>query len=443
MTSESRRAVFVSQRFTPDSGGNAARIHDLGTHLADRGWEVTVLAPPPSYPPGEFELTWRRQSTATIEGVTVHRLWSWQPQRENPGTVERLAYYLLFGIHAMLWLLWNGRRMDIIVTTTPPISTGAPGLCANALGTPWVVDVRDLWIDASISLGYLEAGSLLERVSRRFQRLVLHRSDRIAVTTGTLGEALSATYGESLADKTVLIPNGVDVDRFRPVDSDEEVPSTAVSRGSVTEADRKQRNPEADTPNTDRLNGGKPTIIYTGNLGSAQDLESCIRAMAHLSNESALLRLVGGGDAESRLRRLTDELGLDDRVKFEGVVPRERVPELLAEATIGIAPLQTFEELEYAMPTKVYEYMASGLPTLVTGRGEIERFIDESGGGVHVDADPHQIAEQLDELLADSHLRRQLGANGRTYVASAYDRNAIAGRLSDEMTELIRDNATA
>lgn len=427
-----RDCVVVSQRFPPDKGGNAARIHDLATHLHGSEWEVTVLAPPPSYPPGEFDRSWRRKRTRTVDGVTVHRLWSWQPQVENPGTVRRLAYYLLFGVHAMVWLLWNVQRYDAVVTTTPPISTGAPGLVAAALGKPWVVDVRDRWIDASISLGYLEAGSPLERVSRRFQRLVLHTADRVAVTTERLGDSLAETYGESLASKTIHVPNGVDTDRFRP---DRSRTGDGQARGD-SDASRTDRD-----GNTLTVDGGaadsRPTIIYTGNLGSAQDLESCVRAMSHLSHDGAVLRLVGGGDVESDLRRLTADLGLDDRVEFVGVVPRDDVPPLLADATVGIAPLEDSDELAYAMPTKVYEYMASGLPTLVTGRGEIRRFVEESGGGVWAANDPRDIADRLDELLADDQLRRRLAEDGRAHVTANYDRAAIARDLGAALTRLV------
>lgn len=437
MTERNRRVVYVSQRFPPDKGGNAARINDLGTHLVNHGWDVTVLAPPPTYPPGEFERTWIRHRTDTVDGVTVHRLWSWQPQRENPGTVERLAYYLLFGIHAMLWLLWNVRRVDLLVTTTPPISTGAPGIWACSLGIPWIVDVRDLWIDASISLGYLKPGGLLERLSRRFQRLVLHRADRIAVTTATLGESLKATYGESLGNKTILIPNGVDVDRFQPTDGGDFITDEAVLRGSSSATQSASDGSPVLGANTTRSDDGSPTIIYTGNLGSAQDLQSCIRAMSYLSHETATLRLVGSGDLEGELKELVDDLALRNRVMFDGVVPREEVPDLLADATVGIAPLQSTDDLAYAIPTKLYEYMASGLPVLTTGTGEIESFVNESGGGIHVDADPERIAARLDELLANPDLRRQLGAKGHEYVASTYDRGVIAGRLSDEMDHLL------
>jgi colanic acid biosynthesis glycosyl transferase WcaI len=439
--SANNRVVFVTQRFPPDKGGNAARMHDITTNMDDE-WDVTVLCPPPSYPPGEFERTTTRRQTETVEDVAVHRLWTYQPQTENPGMARRMAYYLCFGIQAMLWLLWNVRSYDAVVTTTPPISTGAPGLLARVLGKRWIVDVRDLWIDASISLGYLEAGSLVERLSRRFQGLVLRTADRVAVTTELLGQRLADSYGDSLAAKTVLVPNGVDVDQFQPPAAERNAGAPSA-QGVVQGGD----SPSAAAPGTDATpasvgdvdrsaDGPPPTIIYTGNLGAAQDLDSCIRAMSHLSRD-ATLRLVGAGDMESTLKELSEDLGVTDRVVFEGTVPREEIPSLLRTATIGITPLKSTDELAYAMPTKLYEYMASGLPVLVTGSGEIEQFVADAECGVHVDNDPEQIAAALDDLLASAHRRRRLGANGREHVERSYDRTAIAETLGDELHALL------
>lgn len=438
MAESATRVVFVSQRFPPEKGGNAARIHDLAVNLDDCA--VTVLAPPPCYPPGTFERSWRRHDTDSVEGVTVHRLWTWQPRVENPGTVRRMAYYLLFGLHAIIWLVRHLREYDAVVTTTPPVSTGAPGLVAHLLGTPWLVDVRDLWIDASIALGYLERGSALERVARLFQRTVLRTTNRIAVTTPGLRDELAERYGTALREKTIVVPNGVDTDRFQPADE----PAHVTGDSSPASAGRQTR-PGGDAGlsverGSREPDGGRPTIIYTGNLGSAQALPACVRAMACLSND-AVLQLVGDGDVTSELRSLVAELGLEDRVEFTGVVPRSEIPGLLRTAAVGLAPLADTPELDYAMPTKVYEYMACGLPAIVTGGGELERFAEASGGGVHAATDPEAIAGALDELLDDDERRLELGRRGRAHVVEQYDRRAIAARLDRELSTLVAERA--
>ena len=416
MSEKYQQVVFVTQLFPPEKGGNASRIHDTTTNLYDQYWEPTVLSPPPCYPPGEFNRSWKRSVTETVDGVTVHRLWTWQPQAENPSFASRLLYYLLFGVHATLWLLWNVQEYDLVVTSTPPVSTGAPGLLAALLGKPWVVDIRDLWIDAAVSLGFLSDGGTAERISRKFQHTVVHTADRITVTTKGISASLQENYGKSLASKITVIPNGVDTDRFEPASS---------SSGHESSVEEPECNSDI-----------KHTLIYTGNLGIAQDLESCIRAIPHLAHENVCFRIVGSGDKETDLKALTADLGITDNVVFTGVVPRDEIPRLLRESTIGLAPIKRSDQLAYAIPTKLYEYMASGLPTVVTGKGEIERFVLESGGGIHAANDPKQIADRIDDLLADNQKRQRLSNQGREHVENRFDRRAITTRFGNELHRL-------
>lgn len=385
-------------------------MQDTARNLAERGWDITVLAPPACFPHGEFDRTWRPSERTTVDGVDVRRIWAWQPTVADPSMVSRLAYYVTFALHAMVLIAAARGRYDLVLTTTPPISTGLAGLPVLLAGRPLVVDVRDLWIDASISLGFLEEGSVLERISRQFQGFVLRRADHIAVTTDKLGESLCAQYGEALSEKVVLVPNGVDMSQFQA-----DVGSDDAGGASASEE--------------------QPVVVYVGNIGHAQDLGDCVRALQHLSAD-AVLRLVGGGDLVPELERLVADLGLENRVEFVGPVPHEQVPDILAEAAVGLAPLADNQGLAYAMPTKVYEYLGSGLPALVTGNGELEQFIEESGGGIHTENDPAAIAAALDELLVDADLRAEMGRRGHEYVREEYARERIVDRLDGHLRAL-------
>ncbi|WP_050031952.1 glycosyltransferase family 4 protein [Halorubrum halophilum] len=401
MADDSPRVVVVSQHYPPDRSGNASRVSDTCSHLAEGDWDATVLAPPPAFPHGQFDRSWKRKTTETVDGVTAHRLWAWQPTSEDPGFLARMAYYVLFPLHAFLWLLIHRREYDAIVTSSPPIFTGLAGLPFGLLtNTPWIVDVRDLWIDAAVGLGFIDEGGAIERASRWYEGLVLRTADRVTVTTRVLGEDLVDRYG--LDEETVRhLPNGVDTEAFRPADADRE-----------------------------------PTIVYTGNVGHAQDLAACIRAMSSVESDDATLRIIGDGDTRDRLERLVAEEELGDRVEFTGLVPRETIPGILDGAMIGVAPLKRDDTLEYAVPTKAYEYMACELPVVATGVGEIEALIDESGGGLFVDNDAERLAAAFDDLLSDAERRDKFGASGRAHMAERYDRGVVAqelGRILDEV----------
>lgn len=419
--------LFVSQEFPPDRSGHASRVDETTTSLAADGWDVTVLAPPACFPHGEFERSWRRSRRSVRDGVTVVRLWSWQPSGPDPGFLSRLAYFVSFAVHATLWTLFHRGAYDALVTTTPPISTGVVGFVFD--GRAWVVDVRDLWIDASVSLGFIRDGGLIERASRAFQSRVLRAASAVAVTTETVGDRLRDQYGDGLGPKLLHVPNGVDVDRF----------SSRTDGGSAVDPSERSR-PSGDAGGETTTGDGDADLsgelIYTGNIGHAQNLDVCVRALRHLP-AGVTLRLVGGGDVVPELRELAATLGLEDRVTFVGPVPREEVPQLLAEADVGLAPLQDGPELAYAMPTKVYEYLGSELPVVVTGRGEIERFVRESGGGLHADNEPEAVAAAVEQLLGDDELRARAGRAGREFVEAHYDRRTIGRQFSNRLARLV------
>jgi len=389
--------LVISQTFPPEKGGNASRMHDLMRHLTDE-WKVTVIAPPKCYPHGEYDWSWTWYDRKEVDGIQLHRVWAWQPTNPDPSFASRIAYYLTFALHAFVWVLFNFREYDVVFTSSPPIFTGFVAFPFGYLTeTPWVVDIRDMWIDLSVNLGFISDGGLIERISRKYRQLELSTCDLITVTTRETEASLVSQYG--ISTPIGFIPNGVETELFKP---------------------------GTDDPD--------PTVIYTGTIGHCQDLESCVKAMQYVSDDMVSFHIVGGGDLRAKLERMSADLGIEERIKFKGFVERDRIPEFLADSMIGIAPIKPDESLQYAVPTKLYEYMAGELPVIAVGKGEIKRFVKESEGGLVADNDPKDIAEKIDTLVADRAYRGELGRNGRKHIEAHYDREAIAHRLSDYFT---------
>jgi glycosyltransferase involved in cell wall biosynthesis len=252
------------------------------------GVDVTVLSPHPTFPTGSFPKTWRLSRRRTVDGVQSINLWNWQPSSQDPGFLSRMAYYLIFPLHAALWSSVHYRSYDVIITSAPPLFTHITGKIAKTIfRKPWIVEVRDLWIDGSISLGFLRKGSLYERLSRGLEHDALQSADRIMVTTDELGRRLSPE--PSIQKKIRWLPNGVDTSFFQP------------SNGSKI----------------DRL-------IYAGNIGHAQDLENVILSLKIILQKRELgLCIVGDGDIRSHLMKLVETEGYRTMSPSQGLL-RER-----------------------------------------------------------------------------------------------------------------------
>ena len=396
-----KQVCIVSQHFPPEKSGNASRIYDTAVHLAELGIDVTVLAPHPTFPTGSFPRTWRRAEMGEVDGIHVVRLWTWQPGSRDPGFASRMAYYLTFPLHALIWLIVTRKRFDVVVTSAPPLFTGIPGyVLKRTTKVKWIFDLRDLWIDASIGLGFIKEGSSYEKMSRRFEEMCLARADLVGVTTEELGRRITARY-EARAPME-LMPNGVNTDFFRPTNS-----------------------------------GKKQQIIYTGNVGHAQDLEKVALAIKSMNGTYNLkFLIVGDGDTREHLEGLVKAEDLTDSVIFTGTLPREEIPRMLSESLVGVAPLKQLKTLEYAAPTKAYEYMACGIPFLGCGNGEITHLAEESGAGIIADNTPEAIAAALSALLDDPEKMEEMGRRGREYVAERYDRRAVALKLKQHIERM-------
>ena len=108
----------------------------------------------------------------------------------------------------------------------------------------------------------------------------------------------------------------------------------------------------------------------------------------------------------------------------------------LSACRLKAAPLKSDDSLEYAIPTKAYEYMACELPVVATGIGELESLIECSEGGCHVENDPEAIATTFESLLQDTETRAAIGQNGREHMIEHYDRGVVAGRLRQTLEEV-------
>lgn len=396
-----KKVLIISQHFPPEKSGNASRIYDLAFHLVRQGVDVTVVSPHPTFPTGAFSRTWKMRSQTQVNGIESVRLWSWQPASRDPGFLSRILYYLIFPVHTVIWIIFHPYRFDVIITSSPPVFTHIPGRFAKAVyKKPWIMDIRDLWIDASIGLGFLKKGSIFEKIARSFEKDCLRTTDVVGVTTHELGRRLSSD--PEVQRKIRHIPNGVDTDIFHPA---------AIVK--------------------------KARIIYAGNIGYAQDLDLVIRAIRLINMHQHLeLVIAGGGDTQSDLAHLVESENLQSLVHFPGILPREEIPRLISESLLGIAPLKKLQSLEYAAPTKVYEYMACGIPFIGCGSREIQEIADNSGAGIIAENSPQAIANAILALINNPEKREEMGASGRKFVEQGYTRKAIATKLKTEIERI-------
>jgi glycogen(starch) synthase len=169
-------------------------------------------------------------------------------------------------------------------------------------------------------------------------------------------------------------------------------------------------------------------LLYVGRIDERKGIDTAVRALAELP-AGATLDVVGSGDedAQRRLRALVGELGLGERVRFAGIVPREQLLERYAAADAVLFPVR-WREPWGVVPL---EAMAVGRPVVATGRGGSGEYLRDDDNALLFDAeDPAALAAQVTRLAGDEALRERLGASGRetarSHTAAAHDARVTA-----------------
>jgi glycosyltransferase involved in cell wall biosynthesis len=173
-------------------------------------------------------------------------------------------------------------------------------------------------------------------------------------------------------------------------------------------------------PVSSRTNGHTPArVISVGRLAYPKDFVTLARALGQLEPGSFEASIIGDGPDRNHLEHELDELGLDRSIRLLG--ERFDVPELLADADLFV-----LSSVSEALPMSVLEAMESSLPVVATAVGGVPELVAEAETGFLVaPGRADELAERIEQLIADPSLRRTMGSAGRTRAEREFSLEAF------------------
>jgi glycosyltransferase involved in cell wall biosynthesis len=243
-----------------------------------------------------------------------------------------------------------------------------------------------------------------------WERLMPGQATSISVASTALMQACQALVADRIP--VVAAPVGADLQLFQPCLDDEQ----------------RKREKSAQFSG---LPGTVPVLIYTGQLEVANYPELALQALVEIvSRVGAHLWIVGDGSRRAQLEQLTASLGLQAHVHFTGYLPRDRVARMLRCADLGLAPFADTQVMRCKSPLKIAEYLAAGLPVVVSDVGEAARMVGPAGSCVPVAHGAQGFARAIVSLLASGQ-RSQLGQLARQRAEQDYTWEASTMRILD------------
>jgi colanic acid biosynthesis glycosyl transferase WcaI len=401
--------VLLTQCYPPEIGGAQVLLGSLATELKRQGHEVKVVTALPNYPTGKIFGDYRGRLVVReqIDGIPVFRSWIYAAQSAR--LFPRLMNYFSFCLTSLLSFRWIGKP-DVIFVDSPPLF-----LCLTALllarlkGAAWVMNVSDLWPDAVADSGLVQSGLLL-KMAGKLEKFLYRAADFVSSVTEGICKILLEDKGVPQS-KILFLPIGVDASLFHP-----RVPDEALLEKWKLH--------------------GKSVFTYAGRVGHSQGLSLVLKAADLLrSRNDIAFVFLGDGPVKEELRAESAKLGLTS-VLFVDPVPLSEMPRWWSITRGALVTLKDQPVHLSARPSKSLPAMASGVPVVFSGLGEMARIISDANAGMVVAPERVEpLVQSILRLADDAALARELGENGRRHCEKEFGWGKIVQRWLNEMSQ--------
>jgi glycosyltransferase involved in cell wall biosynthesis len=406
------RFGILTQYYPPEMGAPQARLSELAARFVDHGHEVTVLTAMPNYPTGKIRPGYgglfRRDA---MEGVGVKRCWIYPSNSVH--RLPRLASYASFVASSTALGAFMLPRPDYFLTESPPLFLGISGyVLARLKRARWIFNVSDLWPESAVRLGMIGRGAALELA----ERLEAWCYRKAWLVSGQSVGILADIHARFPGVPTYHLSNGVDTTMFTP---EARQPALRCGLGDPDEC----------------------VVMYAGLHGIAQGLDQVLETAYRIDSQlRTRFVFVGDGPEKRGLIGKARDLGLRN-VSFLDPVPRQDIPALLNAADIAVVPLKL--DLPGAVPSKLYEAMAVGIPIVFVGEGEPAAIVRETKSGLVVrPGNVSDLEAAVRRLAADPEFRAECGNNGRRAAIERFDRRRIADAFIAYLEDRLGSNRT-
>lgn len=373
--------LFLNVAF-PDLEEGAGLYGDMAIELAARGHSMHVAT--------LLERKHGRDTTLAVQrGVKVLRVAS--GDLFNVGFVRKgLTLLALEGdFRRAIRRTWPSVHFDLVIYPTPPITfVGLVEDLKREHGCATYLILRDIFPQNAVDVGIMRK-RLAYRYFRRVEQRLYAISDRIGCMSPANAEWVRRDGVP--AEKVELLPNW-----------------------------RKVRDPIPEGRDLRREWGleGKFLAVFGGVLGIAQELEFLLDlARDCRDRKDVAFVVVGEGNQKAKLREIAARDGLDN-VQFRERVSSGDFGRLLRLADVGLVNLSRHFTIPNC-PSKVLDYFEAELPVLASldRATDFGAMLDDAGAGLwSITGDLPAYRKNLDRLVADAALRREMGRRGRAYL---------------------------
>ncbi len=392
------KILIYSQYFHPETNAPANRLNDMARYLSE-GNTVSVLTGFPNHPlgkmMGDYKMKWLMKEK--IQGIDVYRSFLIIPKKTN-SKIYRYLNYFSFAFSSF-FNLFRIEKPDLMIATSPPISVLILGyIYAKARNIPLIIDLRDLWPEAAVSLKVVKKGLLTNCLEWLVTKAYKY-SKNIIINTEAFRDVLVEKY-MILNSKITYIPNGFDVEG-----------NMEFKKEFVDEGEFK--------------------IFYSGLFGWAQNVDLIVETARVFKDRGSLVKfvLIGDGPLKSALKDKISKYHLNNLEIFD-YQKKESLFNLISGCNLGLITYELNDTFRKNIPSKIFDYMFLEKPVLINLEGEASKMVEAGNFGFCYETnDPVGLCNRIEEILINANLRIK-GNNGFKYLKANFDKKELLKRLN-------------
>lgn len=389
-----KKILVLSEVFYPEIGSGSNRLTNLVIFLKSKGNMVDIITSEPSYPDKSLyesdeykseEIEKRLYKNSKITRIKGSKL------KPTANFMKRLYIYIYFLTKCIWSVILNKSKYDVVISTTPSIFMGILGYVAKKkFKAKYIIDIRDLWPECIKNIGIFKRNKFALKIAYKLEKKILNTTDAVVVNSMAY-----KIYLENLGyiKPVRFIPNGL----------------TNSENNSIKDLYIKtEKNKDF-------------TVIYTGLIGIAQNVKSIIKVANYLRKfESIKFKIIGTGVEKENVIRLIKHYKLKN-IEIVSPMPKSEVMKEIARSHIAIAHLRKDSAFDLALPGKLIDYMAIGIPIVAGIEGYSASILMKSQAGIAVEPDNcKKIANAILHMYSDKGLRDYCAIRGKNYCYSNF-----------------------
>ena len=390
------KILYLHQYFKTNQSSGGTRSYEFAKFLGDQGIDVHVITGIPSEPLDHKNITVTSTGTAYNNKMSKTR---------------RILSFLDYNRKAF-FKGWKEKDAKVIFATSTPLTIGLPAvMLAKLRRKKLIFEVRDVWPDVPIELGYIN-NKILIKLLQIFEKWIYNNAAHIIV--------LSDGMHQNLLNKGVPKEKLTTIENMANLYLYDEAKKKA--------ADKKKQSGEASqqsmiSESVDATNHPKDTFlcIHPGTMGHVNGLDFVLDAAKITLKKDPDIHylLIGDGKQKEHLKQRVKKEGISN-VMIEDAKPKAEVVENILSADLGLMCVDNqYKILEDNSANKFFDFLAAGLPVLINYGGWQKRALEELHCG-KATTTPEAMAKEIVALKKDTEKLKLMARNARALAEEKY-----------------------